>query len=283
MKNQINSKMMMNNISELDQDILSLMYNYGRGYCTPKIIHSYLGITYRGANKRLSLLKAQKLLKVTKIKQIYAYILTKKVIEYFSDKIDKTYLERLKTKNEITDIIIDKLKMLDYILNVNSEEKIIVMSYDKEEMYNKLYHIQQSKLKEFTVGGGENLFFNDVQYITDKEGYNNLHISLFPRDNVFPKTYIKDFILRNYYKINHLITAQNKKVTFEIIVHNEYSKRNYLSVINENKVTKNIKTKDNNIELINFYKMGSNTNELLVPIAKFQIYVTLQKKAHSFF
>ena len=206
-------------LSNNEIQILVLAYVCGKGYCTPPIIQSYCKHSESHTQRLLSGLKDKDYLKVIKIDKSYVYVLKKASFKLLEQKENGPYLERMKNRNEDESLIIDKLKMMSYCLNpihkkqglefIHQVDKVNILLYD----FNAL----ESDIEIFKVKPGNQYQFNDVQYVFE----NSLCITLFPRNDVYAKTYIRDFLIKQYFLLNYRLFEGPVKMSIKLVVYNQ--------------------------------------------------------------
>ena len=212
-----------------DINIIETMYLFGRGYATAKILEKCIELKHVTIKKRLRLLRKTKWLKALKVDQYYVYGLTAKAIDLF-DK--NNYLQRMRHRNEKLEVIQDKLWMLNHFCKIKNEPVKVIYPFDKEDILKNILHLTDADLKPFQVGKSSQLFFNDVMYVN---GYviEELNIDLFPREKIFPATYLQNYLIKQYYLINAKLINQGIRVNFHLILNSERILRAYTTALTD--------------------------------------------------
>lgn len=276
-------------LSKNEIQILALAYVCGKGYCTALSIHKYCKYTEIHAQRILNGLKDKDYLKVIKIDKCYVYVLKKASFALLEKKENGPYLERMKSRNEDESLIIDKLKMLSYILDpIHSKQGLeFIHQVDKVNILLNDYHALESDIDIFKVKPGNQYQFNDVQYSFE----NTLCITLFPRNEVYAKTYIRDFLIKQYYLLNYRLFNSSIKLVFKILVYNQERQSHFINEI-EDGVIRMYKRDTVDSDVIN-YLMNEQQNsvprrlftESEIPVSSnlFDIEVLYTEPQHTFF
>ena len=245
-------------LTKSDLNILERMYLYGRGYGTDVLLRNFFDVSGQYLRKRLKILKDKKLLKVFRIQNCYLYAMNSKSLGLF--KRDD-YLVRMKLRNESKEVIQDKLSMLNFIRQYRSKGFKFISSFDKAAVLKKLYGFSDADLTEFRVRASEEIFFNDVMFAPEDNLSGELCIALFPREKVYPATYLRDFLIKQYFRLNYKIIAQGKKVKFLIMLDNEYRTNRFETEILRKNVFKSLSKIRLEPEVIEHYNFNSTIRQ----------------------
>lgn len=285
-------------ISSTESLILDTMYQHGRGYGTSEIIASCINKDASVVRRCLSKLRGIGLVKVAKVSHYYVHVLTKQSIDMFGQP---KYLQRMKQRHESLGVIYDKLLMLSFVGQHCSDSHEVIAPYDKVALLTQEYGFTMEELAPFTVRGSKEIFFNDVMYVNTDGADQNLHIVLFPRSEIMPRTYLKDFLIKQYAHLNKKISNDGRNVCFTIAVINEYLAEQYRSMIDHGQIAKEFKGDEPVCQLIGpkSTEMDAKTKRLYelkpylkqttpkykhsVSLDEFNIQVTVSALPHRYF
>ena len=281
-------------LNDTDKDILEVMYLYGRGYGTTEILSNCLDYSIRTIKKRLKILREADWVKAFKVNQYFVYLLTKQTIELFGRE---KYLERMKSRNETIALIYDKLKMLSFFGEYRNKNLKFIYPFDKFHIFNRHYNFRVKELKTFYVGKSTELFFNDVMFTPEQNLLQELIIVLFPRAEVHPSTYLRDFLIKQYYYLNAKLLESGVDVQFLIATTNEMLEDQYKQVIKNCCISRIFKKQEliegsegyYNIPNENNYRNTKeiqyllNSNEHPVYLDRFKVDTTNISIPHSYF
>lgn len=245
-----------------DLDILERMYLYGRGYGTEVLLRRFFKVSGQYLRKRLQIMKEKKLLKVFSGGKYNYYALSKQVIDLYERN---DYLVRMRKRTETIEIIQDKLLMLNFVGEFRTKGFKFINSFDKVAVLKKLYRFSDNDFDEFKVFGGDEIFFNDVMYAPDANLTGEINIALFPREKIYAATYLKDFLIKQYFRLNYKILAQGKKVKFLIVLDNEFRAKKFEAEIARKNIFKPINHKSVDSELRSYYQFSSELKHNLLP------------------
>lgn len=264
--------------TQLEIEIMELVYNFGRGYITSDILKSYLDCHTSFAMKKLKEMYEKGFFKIVKIQRTNIYCLSNnslKILEKGNENSkNPRYLVRFRKRNEKPDIIIDKLKMLDYVVK-NMDGRNYLVSNIKKEFYENL-GFKKEDFQGFYVRAGEEIFFNDIQYL-DMEKNNEINVVLFPRQEVFPLSFYKEILLKNYFRFHYKLSTIGKKVNYIIKVYDKITQKKYEEYVGSRLIKKIVRWNNQIDDMTHFYEENLN-KDMFVSLDKFDIKVICDEK-----
>lgn len=249
-------------VKKKEKIILDAMYEYGRGYITIKLAMRVLKVSQPMVKRILDSLLQEDYISVyyseEHRKKYRIYRMTNKSIELWNIEKDEDYLKRMMARREKYDLVKDKIAMFRYFVD-NIHSGTIISPYQKTKLFTEFYSIPLKELKKtHLVKQGEKIFFNDLMMCGKDNNIKALKVMLFPRSKVLPKTFLTDFLIRQYYLINYYLKGQGIDISFRIVVTNPYFIIHYENVIKTNSIFKVMSGMDTQVQ--SFYKESSEKN-----------------------
>lgn len=268
----------MKKITKSDMTILERIYLYGRGYTTEKLLTPFFDHTSRYIQLKLNELREKGLLNVLKNKQCFVYKMTAEAIELFGRD---DYLVRMKKRNEHIELVQDKLTMLNFVGVYRRLGFKFVNHFDKVELFKRLYKIDNDAFSALAVFGSNQIFFNDVMMVPDGGGPENLHIVLFPRFNIFPSTYLKSHLIKQYLNINFIMRQHDHTPKILIVTSSSTREQLFKREINQGLTQLELNSEDYSEEVVDFYDKNNSADLFTITLDKFDIETVLVPYPHA--
>ena len=281
--------------SQLESDIVHAAYLHGRGYCTLSLLEKILGCSATLIQNKLKNLKEEGLLKVSKIDKCFIYSLNKISLNMMAE-MEPTkgpYLERMKSRNENISVVLDKLRMMNFMAEHPLKEAKYIHPIDKVSFFRDLMGASEKALSFFKVKFGENLYFNDVQIYSQNP--EKVTIYLFPRPDVLPKTYLRDFLINQYFYLVLELGFLKKTVEFVVVLFDEATLKMYQTSAKDDSIYRGVEKNSLDKNLINHiegiqsalskgFKVRDKVRDNEIPILLNMLNVDFMavKKAHDF-
>jgi len=260
------------------------MYINAGGYITAVILSKFKEIDVTTSRKHLSSLKMKGYIKLYQNKPEYEssiniYLLTKKTIQVLETKESASYLGRIIQRNEPYDLVLDKLKLANFVATFSKKDYLFIAPFDKRKLLVGVYKMPDKQIKaDFSVKKGERVYFNDAQFLLPETKYKKLHICLFPRSNVVAKTFLTDFLISQYYFINfHLKSINNVELEFYISCYDKGRLNEFEYAISHLKLTHTIlekRVQEQRGDLFDFYRNSEQKNaqtSVEIPLKSFNV------------
>ena len=265
-------------ITKSDMAILERIYLYGRGYATEKLLTPYFNYSNRYIQLKLNELRNKKLLKIFKNKQCFIYVMTAAAIDLF-ERDD--YLVRMKKRNEKKELVQDKLNMLNFIGQYRKKGFKFINSFDKVNLFKKIYGLTDDDFSDLRVFGSDRIFFNDIMMIPEGAGPEGLHLVLLPRDNIYPQTYLKLHLIKQYLKINYIMTKHNQPPKIIIATNSLVRAQIFQQQVNTGTVSVELNPKEYSADIVKFYDANHILDKFDIDIKRFNIETTCVPYPHT--
>ena len=283
----------MASLSKLESNILWAMYTCGRGYGTHAILSKLLKTSDTPVQKALSSLRDRDFFKVSKIDNCYVYSLNKSVLDALKVPNRPPYLERMKDRNEDKALVMEKLRMLNFVACMNTDSTSFIHQYDKETILRNRYSISDKTMGIFTVKPGSPIHFNDVQYYHEESENRYLTIALFPRPSMYLRTFLKQYLIKQYIRLHIEFLMNKKNIRFIIAVHDEGQFKQCKETINTATLSQSITPSFFDSDQLSFIQEETKVQKLntiserkdsdiLIPISLFDLDTVCLEKTHPF-
>jgi hypothetical protein len=221
-------------LSKTEIEIIRSAFFYGRGYMTAELANYFVNLKHQDSvYKVLRKLEEKKIFKHILLGRYKIFFLTKTgiifiktlpdLVEYFDVK-NIAYLARLEAgKKDSIQVIENKLRQLQYWAENYHRDITVILGFEKTTYFTDKLQFVESDFDSFRINKGP-IFFNDCMFQDEDNIFN---IILFPMDEIFAETFIKNFLIRQYHRLFFLLRSKNIQFKIQLIFSTESQRSKY--------------------------------------------------------
>ena len=270
---------MANRLNKIEEEILYVMYHYGGGYCTTKLLIEICMYQKSYVKESVRKMIENELIKQKKIGVTGIYSLTPYGIKLIEKGEKKLNLLSLKKANESELLIIKKLKKLSYIASeFHNNDMRIAHVYSRLDFYENILKLDKSCLDNFIMNVSKKHYFDDIIHLVGSP-YHTIFIALFPKDDGEFERFINDELIYKYYGINAYINSCGIKVIFRIVVFNDAHEKASISAL-KLKYNRLVRLRNNEDRL--FYDCIDDSNQCVIGLDRFDVVISKIAPPHAF-